>query len=344
MDYQSIANEIRAGRLAPVYFFYGDESYPIDRLARLLVDTCVDEATRDFNYDLLTAEETDGKTIADRAAAFPMMAERRFVFVKQIQKLAASDRKALLQYVTHPSEATCLVLTAGGIETRQKFYQELIQNSHWIESKPLYENQAVAWVVRQFQEQQRKITQDAALFLVEQVGTSLWALHHEIEKVLTFAPDAKSLTREEISAVAGISRQYNVWELTDAVGRKDIHSAIRILNHLLETRQSPSGMIIDLTRRITQLLQIRVHLDRGLNEEAIIRTLGMRPYFGKLFSAQARHYSQGELGAALKTLMFADHAIKTGRLDHRMTLTLVLFDVICGGVGKRFFIPSGWNF
>lgn|GEM_PF-1026557 len=340
MDYQTIAGEIRAGRQAPVYFFHGDEPYPIDHLIRLMVETCIDPATRDFNLDILTGEETDGKTIADRASAFPLMAEKRFVFVRQIQKLATSDRKILLQYAANPSPSTCLVLTAGKVETRQKFYQELIRMSREFESRPLYENQAVQWVKRQFRGRDKKITDDAALFLVQQVGMSLWGLHHEIEKVLTFAPEVQTITRDEISAVAGISRQHTVWELTDAVGRKDLPAAIRILDHLLEARQSPAGMIGDLCRRMTQLLQIRIRLDRGLAVERVTRDLALKPYFGTLFAAQAGGYSAENLECALKTLMMADHAVKTGRLDPRVTMTLVIYDLVCGGTGRRFFVPS----
>lgn len=337
LDFKQLYQEIKNQNFAPVYFFYGDEPYPIERLVRLMIETGIDDATRDFNCDILSAEEVDGNQIVDMAASFPMMAEKRFVFVKQIQKLTPSDKQKIQNYVENPSDSTVLVLIANAVEIRQKFYKQLIQKSRVLESKPLYENQAVQWVTKKFQDVKKPISPDGASYLVQRVGTSLWTLHHEIEKILISVPEVTSVSRDHVSAVAGVSRNYNTWELTDAVGRKDFISAMRILNHLLETKQSPAGMLIDLTRRMTQLLQFRVRLDAGFTVDRIVRELKIRPFFGKLYGNQAQKFTIEELKSALRILMSADLAIKTGRLGAATCMTLVLYDLIHGRKNQRYF-------
>ena len=222
-----LQKEIDDKSLHPCYFFFGEEAYWIDVLTHLAEEHVVDAAGKDFNFDILLGEEVDGNGVVDLASSYPMMSDRRLVILKNVQKLSSSDKKRIRSYAEAPLESTTLIMTAGKIDRRQSFYASLIKHSRWVESKPLYENQAQEWVLGSMRERGVTISSGAAAFLVAQVGTSLWALHNEMEKILTFAWGKKDITEEDVVSVAGFSRKYNSWEMTDAVGNKNIKEAFQ---------------------------------------------------------------------------------------------------------------------
>ena len=332
MEYQEVRSEIETGKLRPVYFFFGDEAFLIDALMRKIVEQGTEPAIRDFNYDILHGEQTDGATVVSLASSFPMTAERRVVVLKSMQRLSTSDKDRILTYVQAPMTSTCLVLTAGKIDRRQGFYAKLVKHCCWVECKTLYENQAVEWVRQVIRSKGVAISHEGAVLLVQQAGTSLWNFYNEIEKLLTHSWGEKKLGLEHVGSVVGLSRQYNTWEFTDAVGQKDFKRALQLSQRLLEAGLSPAGLIISLYQRICLLMRVRALIDKNMKQPEIIKTLGMRPFFGRLYMSQAECYTMEELKSDLRVLRQADHRLKIGYLDPTMTLTLVIHRIIRGGI------------
>ena len=334
MEYLQVKREIEAGKLAPVYFFFGEEAYFIDRLVAAVIEKGTDASGRDFNCDVLTGDSTDGSAVVALASSYPMMADRRVVVLKSVQKLAPSDKKRVQSYVENALESTSLVMTAGKVDRRQSFYSALSKHGRWVECKPLYENQAVDWVIKTVREKGTVISYDGASFLVRHVGTSLWALHNEIEKLLTFSWGKQRLGLEDVVAVAGFSRKFNLWELTDSVGKKELKKALAVLKQLLEEGQSPIGILMDLSRRVFLLLRIRSMLDDGVSRGEVEKALNLRSYFAKLYFGQASCFTKEELMDAPRLLMRMDNAIKTGRMDPVMAVTLAVHG-LAGRAGRN---------
>ncbi len=332
MEYQAVKKEIQQGKLAPVYFFFGEEVYLIEDLVRCIIEKGIDPSTKDFNFDVLQAEETDGSTVVSVASSFPMMAERRIVIVKSVQRLSTSDKKRVLEYAKAPSESTVLVLTAGKVDRRQSFYAGLSKIAHWVECKVLYENQAVDWLKHHLKNSGISISHEGATMMVQQTGASLWNLQNESDKLLTYAWGEKQLDISHVAAVVGFSRQFNAWEFSDAVGRKDLQTALKLMEKLLEAGQSPTGLIITLCRRILLLLQMRLMLDRGMSQNAVDQALGLRPFFSRMYVEQVRKYTQGELESGLKLLLMADVRFKTGYWEPVLGLSVVLHSLIRRGI------------
>lgn len=337
MDYQSLWQGVNEGKLTSVYFLFGEEVYLIDMLVRKIIEKGTEPETRDFNCDILQGEQADGETVVGMASSFPMMTDRRVVVLKSVQKLSPSDKKRVLEYVQRPLESTCLVLTAGKVDLRQSFYGSLTKYSQWVDCKNLYENQAVEWIKKQLHEKGITISHDGATLLVQQVGTSLWSLFNEIEKLLTFSWSKKNLGLEEVASVVGFSRKFNTWELTDAVGRRDLKDALSILKRLMDGGQSAVGMIMELSRRIFLLMRIRAMIDGGLSRDEVSRTLNLRPYFKKLYMNQVQRFTSEELELAMKILLRADLYLKTGYLQPSMALTLTIHDLVRVGSDRRFY-------
>lgn len=329
--FADLCKQIDHGQIQPVYFLHGDENYYIEALLKKIRGCAVDPATADFNYDCFYGEEIDGETGVQAASAYPMMAERRLVIIRQVQRLSTAGKNRLIQYIESPMETSCLVLTANRVDKRQKFYSRLIKLSTAFESKPLYENQAGEWLCKHLKAQGLEVSLQAANLLVQKSGTSMWALSTEADKLMAAAGERKTLTDGEIAELAGYSRSYNLWELTDRVGGKNLHGSIEVLQHMLQEGQSGIGLIMDLYRRFILLLRIRTLLDQGRAESEISSQLNLRYYFAKMYFKQARCYTRLELVRGLDKLLVADLNLKTGRMGEKQTMLLLVHELIRGG-------------
>jgi DNA polymerase-3 subunit delta len=336
-ELNTLFQEIRSGKIRPVYFFFGEESWFMESLIRELREKIVRPDTRDFNYDLLQAEETDGDAAVNIAASFPLMAERRLLVVKSVQKFPTSDKKRILAYAGAPLESTCLVLTAADADRRQSFYGELSKIAASVECKPLYEDRAVEWVERAVRLRGGQISREAAVLLVEQVGVSLWVLSGEIEKLMTYAGPKTTLGVAEVEAAAGFSRKYNNWDFADAAGSRELDRALVIMRRLIQEKSSATGLIIELTRRVVLLMRFRALMDTGGTARSIAAAVKLKPYFVDIYMKQARNYTLQELKAANRSLLGADLGIKTGGLDPETALTLAVYDLIRGSKNRRYF-------
>ena len=339
-DFKTMFREIRSGRIRPVYFLFGEETYFMESVIRELREKIVRPETRDFNYDLLQAEETDGDAAVSIAASFPLMADRRLLILKSVQKFSTSDKKRILAYAAAPLESTCLVLTAPEADRRQSFYGELTRLAASAECKPLYEDGAVDWVKKAVEVRGGQISREAAGLLVEQAGVSLWVLSNEIEKLLTYAGSKKSLGVAEVEAAAGFSRKYNNWDFADAAGSRELDRALVIMRRLIQEKSSATGLIIELSRRVVLLMKVRALMDGGGTAATIAAGLKLKPYFVNLYIGQARNYTLDELRAANRSLLGADLGIKTGGLDPETALTLAVYDLIRGAKNRRYYAEN----
>jgi DNA polymerase III subunit delta len=328
LDHAEIKRDIEAGRFAPVYFFWGEETHPIDDLVSAIIRKAVDPESRDFNLDVWHAEETDIDAVLSALNSYPMMAERRVVVLKSVQKMTTAEKDRIAAYAKAPVESTVLVLVAGKADRRQSFYAGLTKTAACFESKPLYENQAAKWVSSRLASMKMAASEEAATLLVRQAGTSLWALEHEIEKLATRMWGKTRISAEDVAELSGVSRKHTTWEWTDTVGRREIGPALSMLDRLIEEGQSPVGLIAGLAERVFLLLRLRHAFDRGVSEKDAVQGLGLSPFFARLYVAQARRYKTVELLTAVRSLREADARIKTGRMEPRLAVTLAVHGLI----------------
>ena len=231
-NYADIVNDVRAGRLAPVYCLMGDEDYYIDSLSQIIVVQALKPEERDFNYDLLYGAETCANDIISIARQFPMMAERRVVLVREFQSLA--DKEALAAYVRNPNPSTVLVLCHkhGRLDSRRSLAQEIKRQGVLFESKRLYDRELPSFVTEYMRQQKMTIEPVAVQMLCDHVGSDLSRLVAEMDKLLMALPKGETrvgaLLVEELT---GVSKDFNNFELQTALALHDSYKANQIVKY-----------------------------------------------------------------------------------------------------------------
>lgn len=340
---EMIIKDWRQEKFAPVYFFYGSEEFIIDQLIRKCIQLALEPNAHDFDLNILYGNDTDAVTIINYASAYPMIARRRVVVVKDVNQLDAAGLELLAKYVQRPLATNCLLLTAEKIDARKSAFKRLLENSTSLEIKPMYDNDVAQWLQRYVQDLRLSISQEAIQLLQTTVGNSLRRLANEIEKISLNLKDRNRIEVEDVEFVVGSSRQYSIFELCDAIGRRNVRQSIIILRNLLRQGESPAGIIAMLTRHFGILMRLKaLQMAKNL-QKPIAQELGINPYFVKNYTTQAALFSPQQISRAFQYLLEADEKLKTSQGRPSVVMELLLLQMQLEDESQQMGTFTNWN-
>ena len=230
--YEEIARNLKNKIYSPVYFLMGEEDYYIDRISDYIMDTVLTETEKEFNLTLLYGSDTDIVSIINAARRYPMMSKYQVVIVREAQNLKNLDE--LIHYLQKPMTSTILVMCYkhGTLDRRKKITAELEKAGVLFESKKLKDTQLPGFISSYLKRKQVEIEPKASEMMAEFVGTDLNRMAGELEKlIITLPAGQKRITAEQIERNIGISKDYNNFELRNALIEKDVFKANQIVKY-----------------------------------------------------------------------------------------------------------------
>lgn len=320
---------VATDQIGPVTLIHGEETLLLDECVNAVIDRSVDPGVREFNLDVIDGAKTDVRDVLAKASSFPMMADRRVVVVKTFERLVSGEkaREMFAGYLVRPMDSTRLVLVAEAPDFRRKPFNDLKKSGDVVECKPPWDNEIPPWTVERAKQFKKIIGLDAARMLQAYVGDSLMSIHRELDKLSSYVGDRPEITEDDVSAVAGASRGFTVFDLQNAIGRRDFRSASTVLRRMLESGESAPGIIVMLTRFFLQLWKLREMKQERMSDAEIASALRMSPYHLRSLSAFLTQHTVREVEGALMTLRETDRAIKTGA-DVSAEMELMVYKVI----------------
>ena len=306
-DVKLIVDDIKQGNLKPIYFLMGEEPYYIDKISDFIENSVLDESEKGFNQIVMYGRDVSVDEIVSSAKRFPMMAEHQVIIVKEAQDLSRSIDK-LESYAENPQPSTVLVFNYKykKLDKRKKVYKAIVKNGLIYESKKLYDNQVVDWIVKVLRGKKFSIEPKASLMLVEFLGTDLSKISNELDKLTSVLSEGTIISPNHIEENIGISKDFNNFELRKAVGNKDVVKSNRIINYFSQNpKNNPLVMTISLLNSFfTQLLMYHGLKDKS--KVSVSRALGINPYFVDDYVSAARNYPMRKVSQIIGILRDAD--------------------------------------
>ena len=322
--------------LKPVYLIYGSEELLLERAVRRLRERLAAVADLDFNMETFLGESAAADDIVNAANTMPFMSDRRLVIVRGVDKLDTEGLEKLAAYARDPAPFTCLVLVATKVAKNTRLYKAVAASGVVFEYEAPKRNEYPGRVVELMRERGKRISLDAARVLVEVVGRDLRRLDSEATKIATYVGASPDVTVADVREAASVTAATSVFELTDAVGERDVAAALRLLHGLIGDGEPPLGVHGMLTRHIRALIGARALADRGVAGEAMAPDLGMAPWQARNAARQAHRFTPNELCAALQGLAVAEEEMKTSPTDAGLVLERwVVRTAAAAGVAKR---------
>lgn len=296
--YKDIVNSISKRNFSPVYLLMGEESYYIDRISECVAGTVLKEEEKDFNQMVIyCTRETDVKDIINAAKRYPMMSDYQTVIVKEAQNL--SKLEDLVDYVQNPLKSTILVICYknGTVDKRKKIVAACQKNGVVFESLKVKDSALPSFVVDYLKQQNVTIDNNATMMIVDYIGTDLNRMAGELDKLKVALPEGvTNVTAEMVERNIGISREFNNWELRNAIVNKDTYKANQILFYFNSNPKanSPFPTLAVLFNLFSSMMQGYYAPDRS--DSGLAGHLGISPWQARELVTAMKNYT------ALKTM------------------------------------------
>lgn len=293
VTYEEIVRNLRNKVYAPVYFLMGEEDYYIDRISDYIIDAVLTDTEKEFNLTVLYGSDTDIATIINAAKRYPMMSKYQVVAVREAQAIRNLDE--LVYYLQKPLESTILVMCYkhGALDRRKKLVAELEKAGVLFESKKLKDAQLPGFITSYLKRKQVEIEPKASEMMAEFVGTDLNRMAGELEKlVITLPAGQRRITPEQIERNIGISKDYNNFELRNALIEKDVLKANRIIKYFEENpKNNPLQVTLAVLFNFFANLML-VYYAPDKSDRGIAAHLGLRsPWQAKDYENAMKRYT-----------------------------------------------------
>lgn len=305
--------------LKPVYLIYGSEQLLLDRAVRRLKDRLAKVADLDFNMETFDGDGASADEVVNAANTMPFLSERRLVVVRGVDKMGAADQGSLADYAKDPAPYTALVLVATKINRGSRLYKAVHALGGASEYPAPKRGEYPAEVTKLFAEHGKRASGDAARALVDAVGRDLRRLDSEIDKVVAYVGARERVDAADIAAVV-TADAVSVFEYLDALGARDLGSALRLLAKLLASGESVHGVLAMSVRHVRNLLGARALMDRHTRIDEMAPQLGMAPWQVRNVVSQAGNFTPRELSRALCAAAATEAELKSGAVEGAIVL------------------------
>lgn len=290
MSAEKILSEWKKGQFKPIYWLEGDEPYFIDMLVDHAEHKILSESEAGFNLTIFYGRDADWAAVVNACRRYPMFAERSVVLLKEAQHMRDIDK--LEPYIENPLSSTVFVVSykEKKVDARTKFAKLLKQNADVFTTKKIYDSQLPEWASNMVQQHGLTINQKALQLLVDHIGNDLSRIQNEVEKLAVNLGSRKNITEDDIETYIGVSKEFNVFELQDAMVRRDLAKAIRIIQYF---EANPKAAPIQMMLPALYNFFSKVYMIFGVqgDEKTLATAIGVNPYFIKDYIAAAKNYA-----------------------------------------------------
>jgi len=274
----------------PLYLLHGEEPYYIDLISDYIEEHVLTDSEKEFNQSVLYGRDLDVPTIVSYAKRFPMMAEYQVLIIKEAQSLDKIED--LEEYTKNPVQSTILVLCYKHkkLDQRRAFVKHVRDKGIVFQSDKLYDNKVPAWITSYLDKKGYTVTPKACMLLTEYIGSDLGKIANELDKIFINVEEGAEINDVVIEENIGISKDFNIFELQNALGRKDIIKANQICNYFAaNTREHP--IVRTLAMLYVFFLKLLLyHAEANKSQQNIASVLGVHPYFLKDYLVAARNF------------------------------------------------------
>lgn len=231
-SFEQIKAQIAARKFAPIYLLMGEESYFIDVLCDALSSSILSPSEQAFNQITVYGKDSDAGQVVNLCRQMPMMGAYEVIIVKEAQHLRNIEK--LSHYTSKPQPTTILIVChkEKNVDKRSAFYKQCAASGVVFESIRPRDYEIGAWLTQFVAQKGLKINDKARQMLTDHLGCDIAKISNELDKLIVALPQGTTVVTDvEVEQKVGISKEFNNFELCNAVATKDIARAMRIADH-----------------------------------------------------------------------------------------------------------------
>jgi DNA polymerase III subunit delta len=315
---------LKQGKVLPLYYLFGEDTYSLSLGIKAIEDAVSPLIISDFDKDICYSEDRNLQDVINAARAFPFGSQKKLIIFKEVEKV--KDKKLLEAYIPAPPEFTVLVLVHNGTITNltSSPFNLLLENKFLFEAKELKGENLIDWVVELVRSKGRQISNENAMLLADISGENRVIIENQLEKIITFLDDKTEITFNSIKDISASFKEYNIFDLQNAVFQKDKAAALKIVFNLLEKGAEATYIVSMLTKYFIGLSQIRELNEKKIPDAEAAKIVGTHPFYLKNFQRAGVLFASNDIIKASEALLKADVSIKTTSVDHKTIIAILI--------------------
>ena len=328
-----IDEDIKKGSFHGLYLLYGEEDY----LRRFHTDKLKKAVLADDASNMnLTVWKDDGfnfEAFSEQALTFPFFAEHRLLLVENCG-LFKKGGTELAEFLPSVPAQTIMIFSEREVDARGKLFKYAKTNGVVQEFKRLSEAELSGWILRRFDKAGRKIQRSAMQLFLERVGNDMSQINLEMQKLIDYTEGKDAIRLEDVKVLTTVHVETKVFEMIDAISRREQSWALRMYDDLLLAKEPPIKILVMMGRQFERLCQIKELRENGLDQAAIAEKTGMKTFAVRKSLEQAARFSAEELRDAFRACVETDERIKTGKMRDAAAVETLIVAVTSAASGK----------
>ena len=316
-----------------LYFFHGEEVFLLHHYLGEMRKKLIDELTQDFNAHRFTQETFSVQSFSDAVEALPMMAERTFVQVDEIDlfKMNETDREKMISVLSDIPDYCTVVFTYEIVEWKpdkrlKKLWDAVSKHGTVVEFAKQSQRDLIAWIQRHFMSHQKRISSELCVYLIEITGGTMTALQGEIRKIAAYS-GSDTIVRADIDAVTEPVLDAVVFQMTDLLGSGKYGEALLKLQTLLKMQEEPIAILGAVGGHFRRISAARTLMDCGKNTDDLMRLTGLKDYPARKTMGAAKSFSAKFCRKASELILETDYKMKTSYDDQERLLELLILEL-----------------
>lgn len=320
LKFSDVIKQLEKGQIAPVYFFTGDQEYLRLEITQAIIKALFGDNHQNATIEKIQAKPGKAVEMVNAVMEYSLFGGGRLVIVTEAERYNDKDQKLILKVLpTIPPENKLVIFHPGKLDLRKKFSKYLIAETQWVSFLSLDQRTAKFWIRRQQQKHGLSFEPEAVDLLIEFAGYSYRTLAEEIDKLALNLERGATVTSSDIHSYGSQSAVFSIFELTDALGRRDRQMALNRLENLLSAREKFADILRRVYGHFNYLYGISA-LEPSLSDKAVASRIRVHPFFIKKCRQQLRNFSRDDLRHALNSLFEAEYDSRFERIPQNYIL------------------------
>lgn len=341
-----MANELKVllstNKVPRIIFIYGAEEFLIEQALNSILNKFYPNRNSDYNFNKFHSDDIDLVNLLDYCNSYSLLSDENIVLIKSFESYFKGRAKKndpvlnrLVSYINDPSDTTVLIITClnedlvkGKAKVSAEPYKSLLANAFCVAYPKVYPNQFNQWIKDEFAGKGKLISDKGVYLILSQTQQNLRDIYNQIEKIDSYFIGVKNIPDEEIIAIVGQSREYNVFELQKAISRRNIHNSLDICNNIMNTSDDSIKIIAILFNFFKNLLKYYEVSRKSLSKYDIAKSLGINPFFIEDYSIAANQFGMFEVEDIFLILQKYDRIFKTSSPNQNVMMTELIYKIV----------------
>ena len=315
---KELTKQIKEKSFHKVYLLTGDEPYLVLQAKHMLKNAMIKEGDT-MNYAAFTDGKIDLNTLQELAFTYPFFSEKRLLLLDGTGILK-TGKDEFVSIMENMPETTCIIICEPEVDKRSKVYKWIKKNGYVGEflKKKQTEKVLLRWIAALLGKEKKQIRENNARYFLQKTGDDMFQIKNEIDKLIAYVGDREEITQADIDAVASGEVQDKIFDLVDAIARKNKAAALSYYNDLILLKEPPMHILFLIVRQY-RILHIIANM-RGLRkpDDAIAKTAGIPRFAIRKNEQQLRGYGEKMLEKCIEECIQIEEEIKTGRINDQI--------------------------